>query len=152
MEVRRATGKKEIFLRDTECQIQPLRRKHHCQRKNYRPKDHRAHSSSCPRNSIDTCKAKIYTSQQGWKYSTDAIEFREDAETEDEPQSEPDNMPTNNTVQREDYTLPRLLPEKLAMHLCWHICRGRIWKNQEEPQRLQRRVTRKHKKNSLLFY
>ena len=85
---------------------------------NYYFKDHRAHSSSCPRNSIDTCKAKIYTSQQGWKYSTDAIEFREDAETEDEPQSEPDNMPTNNTVQREDYTLPRLLPEKLAMHLC----------------------------------
>ena len=95
-----------MCLRITECPIRPLRRKQIFDRKLL--------LLQVPANPLVVTTEKlnrhiqggmIYASLQGWGYISDAIEYRQDTEAEDEPQSAPDNVLTENTNNQEK-TIP----------------------------------------------
>ena len=152
MEPGRAARTKEICLRTTECRIQSLRRKQHCYWKITTEWPPRAHSSSWPRNSIDSYKwGDIHIDTWvGIHRRCNRIHRRHRSRerTAERTRLCPHQQ---HTARREDYALPRLLSERMAMHLCRHIYRRRIWKNQKESQRLQRRLIRKQKRIRYCF-
>ena len=67
---------------------------------------------------------KIYAALQGWEYISDAIGFRGDTETKDEPQSEPDNAPTNNKQFKEETTRFRDCCQRSWQCICADIFPG----------------------------
>ena len=77
----------------------------------------------------------IYATLQGWEYSSDEIEYRQDTETEDEPQSEPDNAPTKTHRKKKRPRSAATAVKEVgnaSQHLIRHILWRGIRKNQAE--------------------